>query len=120
MEPARSPGPGPSHHGARSQISGVAGAALAPLAARGAGELTGARVGLLAAGAVALGAVSGVAFSVGLIRIGSARAAILTFLEPLVAVAVGAAVWNEPLSPLAIVGGLLVIGAGIEVARKAR
>lgn len=98
----------------------LAAAALSPLAARHAGGLSGARIGLLAAGAVVLGAVFGVAFSVGLIRIGSARAAILTFLEPLVAVAVGAAVWNEPLSPLAVVGGLLVIGAGIEVARKAR
>jgi drug/metabolite transporter (DMT)-like permease len=95
-------------------------AVMAPLAARHAGELTGARVGLVAAGSVVLGAASGVAFSVGLLRIGSARAAVLTYLEPLVAVAVGATVWNEPLSPLAVVGGLLVIGAGIEVARKAR
>jgi drug/metabolite transporter (DMT)-like permease len=98
----------------------LAAAAMAPLVARHAGELTGARVGLLAVGAATLGAGSGVAFSVGLIRIGSARTAVLTYLEPLVAVAVGAAVWNEPLSPLAIAGGLLVIGAGIEVARKAR
>jgi drug/metabolite transporter (DMT)-like permease len=98
----------------------LAAAAMAPLAVRHAGELTGARLGLLAAGSVTLGAASGVAFTVGLIRIGSARAAVLTFIEPLVAVAVGAAVWNEPLSPLAVVGGLLVIGAGIEVARKAR
>lgn len=98
----------------------LAAAAMAPLAARHAGELTGARVGLVAAGAATLGAASGVAFTVGLMQIGSARAAVLTYLEPLVAVAVGAAVWNEPLSPLAVVGGLLVIGAGIEVARKAR
>ncbi|HEX3476611.1 MAG TPA: DMT family transporter [Kofleriaceae bacterium] len=95
-------------------------AAMAPLAARHAGELTLPRLGLLAAGSATLGAASGVAFSVGLIRIGSARAAVLTYLEPLVAVGVGATVWHEPLSPLAAVGGLLVIGAGIEVARKAR
>ena len=98
----------------------LAAAAMAPLAARHAGELTGPRLGLIAAGSVVLGAASGVAFTVGLIRVGSARAAVLTYLEPLVAVAVGAMVWNEPLSPLAVVGGLLVIGAGIEVARKAR
>ncbi|HEX8113807.1 MAG TPA: EamA family transporter, partial [Kofleriaceae bacterium] len=85
-----------------------------------AGELTLPRLGLLAAGSIALGAASGVAFTVGLIRVGSARAAVLTFIEPLVAVGVGAAVWGEPLSPLAVVGGTLVLGAGIEVARKAR
>jgi DME family drug/metabolite transporter len=98
----------------------LAAAVMAPLAVRHAGELTGARLGLLALGAVVLGAASGVAFAVGLIRIGSARAAVLTFIEPLVAVGVGAAVWGEPLSPLSVVGGVLVLGAGIEVARKAR
>lgn len=98
----------------------LAAAVLAPLAVSHAGELTGARLGLLAIGAVVLGAASGVAFTVGLIRIGSARAAVLTFIEPLVAVGVGAAVWGEPLSPLSVVGGALVLGAGLEVARKAR
>jgi DME family drug/metabolite transporter len=98
----------------------LAAAAMAPLAVRHAGELTLPRLGLLATAAVTLGAASGVAFTVGLIEIGSARAAVLTFLEPLAAVAVGAAVWDEPLSPLAVAGGALVLGAGIEVARKAR
>jgi DME family drug/metabolite transporter len=101
----------------------VAVVVLAPLAAGGLGdlgELTAARFGLLAAGAVVLGAVSGVAFTLGLLRIGSARAAVLTFIEPMVAVGVGAAVWHEPLSPIAAVGGALVLGAGIQVARKAR
>ncbi len=98
----------------------LAAAAMAPWAAAHLDELTPSRLGLLAAGAIALGAASGVAFTVGLIRIGSARAAVLTFLEPLVAVGVGAAVWGEPLSPLTLVGGTLVLGAGIEVARKAR
>jgi drug/metabolite transporter (DMT)-like permease len=98
----------------------LAAAAMAPLVAGHLGELTPAGLGRLALGAVALGAAAGVAFSVGLLRIGSARAAVLTFIEPLVAVAVGAAVWREPLSPLAVLGGALVLGAGIEVARKAR
>jgi drug/metabolite transporter (DMT)-like permease len=98
----------------------LAAAVMAPLAAPHLHELTAPRLGLLAAGAVTIGAASGVAFTVGLIRIGSARAAVLTFIEPLVAVAVGATVWGEPLSPLAVVGGALVLGAGIEVARKAR
>jgi drug/metabolite transporter (DMT)-like permease len=98
----------------------LAAAALAPLAAGHLDALTLPRLGLLAIGAVTIGAASGVAFTVGLIRIGSARAAVLTFIEPLVAVAVGAVVWREPLSPLAALGGALVLGAGIEVARKAR
>ena len=40
--------------------------------------------------------------------------------EPLVAVAVGVLVWDEPLRPLAWVGGAFVLAAGIHVARKAR
>jgi drug/metabolite transporter (DMT)-like permease len=98
----------------------LAGAVLAPLAAGHLGELTLASVGLLAIGAVMLGAVSGVVFTVGLIRIGSARAAVLTFIEPLVAVAVGATVWHESLHPVAAVGGLVVLGAGFQVARNPR
>ena len=77
-------------------------------------------VGLLAAGAITIGAGSGILYVVGLTRIGSARAAVLTFAEPLVAVIVGAVVWEEPLHPLAAVGGAMVLGAGIYVARKAR
>ena len=75
---------------------------------------------LLVAGSVSIGAVSGVVFVIGLTRIGSARAAVLTFAEPLVAVAVGATVWHEPLHPLAAIGGAMVLGAGIHVAREAR
>lgn len=98
----------------------LGGIALAPLAAGHLGELTPGRLGLLAAAAATLGAASGVVFSLGLLRIGSARAAVLTFLEPLVAVAVGAVVWREPLHPAAALGGMLVLGAGLEVARTAR
>jgi drug/metabolite transporter (DMT)-like permease len=98
----------------------IAAVALAPIAAGHLGEVTPASLGLLVAGAATIGAAAGVVFTVGLVRIGSARAAVLTFMEPLVAVGVGAAVWGEPLSPLSVVGGALVLGAGIEVARKAR
>lgn len=75
---------------------------------------------LLAAGSITVGAASGIVFANGLTKIGSARAAVLTFAEPLVAVAVGALVWDEALHPLAAVGGAMVLGAGIYVARKAR
>lgn len=75
---------------------------------------------LLAAGAISIGAGSGVMFAIGLTRIGSARAAVLVFAEPLVAVMIGALVWGEPLHAVAAVGGAMVLGAGIHVAREAR
>lgn len=98
----------------------LAAALLAPFAIPYAGQITTADVGLIGAGAATIGCASGVIFATGLARIGSARAAVLTFAEPLVAVAVGVLVWEETLHPLAIVGGLLVLGAGIHVAGKAR
>jgi drug/metabolite transporter (DMT)-like permease len=98
----------------------VAAVAMAPLLVGHLGELTAYRVGLLVCGSATIGAASGVVFAIGLLRLGSARAAILTFLEPIVAVTLGAAVWDEPLHPTAIIGGALVIGAGIQVVRRAR
>lgn len=77
-------------------------------------------LGLLAAGSSTIGAVSGIMFVIGLARIGSARASILTFAEPIVAVGVGALVWHEPVRPLAGLGASLILGAGIYVAKQAR
>lgn len=94
--------------------------ALAPLAIPHLEDVSPEDFALLAAGAGTIGATGGVVFAIGLMRIGSARAAVLTFAEPLVAVAVGALVWDEPLHALAIVGGVMVLGAGIHVARQAR
>jgi drug/metabolite transporter (DMT)-like permease len=104
---------------AMSYHSLIAAAVLAPLLVAGAGTVTAPALALIVIGAATLGCLSGVAFVIGLTWIGSARAAVLTFAEPLVAVAVGALVWHEPLRPLAAVGGVLVLGAGIHVARKA-
>lgn len=97
----------------------IAAAATAPLALAH-GAISARDLGLLAAGAITIGAGSGVLYVVGLTRIGSARAAVLTYAEPLVAVLVGALVWEEPLHTTAAIGGTLVLGAGIYVARKAR
>jgi drug/metabolite transporter (DMT)-like permease len=94
--------------------------ALAPFALPHLHEIAADNLALLAAGAVSIGATSGVVFAIGLARIGSARAAVLAYAEPLVAVGVGAIVWDEPLHPLALVGGAMVLGAGIHVARQAR
>jgi len=93
---------------------------LAPFAAPQLGAITAPAVGRIAIGAVTIGAVSGIVFNAGLGRIGSARAAVLTFAEPIVAVAVGVLAWHEPLQPLAAVGGALVLGAGVYVARSTR
>ena len=77
-------------------------------------------VGLLAIGSILCGTCATWLFLDGLRRIGSARAAVLTFLEPLVAVVVGWLVWGEEMSPLALLGGALVLGAGGWVARAQR
>ena len=105
---------------AMSYHSALAALVMLPFAVSGFATVTWFDVGLLSAGAATIGAMSGVLFVVGLGRIGSARAAVLTFAEPLVAVIVGALVWDEPLRPLGIAGGAFVLVAGIHVARHAR
>ncbi|MBA3392335.1 MAG: DMT family transporter [Deltaproteobacteria bacterium] len=105
---------------AMSYHSLLAAVVLTPLLVIGAGAVSADDLALITAGATTIGAASGVIFVIGLGRIGSARAAVLTFAEPLVAVTVGALVWGEALHPLAALGGAMVIGAGIHVAGKAR
>lgn len=105
---------------ALSYHSAIAAVVMMPLAVSGFDTVSRFDLGLLAAGSATIGAASGVAFIIGLGRIGAAKTAVLTFAEPLVAVAVGALVWDEPLRPLAAVGGALVLSAGIHVARQAR
>ncbi len=105
---------------AMSYHSLIAAAATAPLLAFHDGEISAKSVGIVAIAAASIGAGSGVVYAVGLTRIGSARAAVLTFAEPLVAVAVGVLAWHESLNWTAALGGALVLGAGIYVARPAR
>ncbi|MEP6862076.1 MAG: DMT family transporter [Deltaproteobacteria bacterium] len=83
-------------------------------------RVTATDLGYLVAGSITIGTGSGVLFVVGLGRIGSARAAVLTFAEPLVAVCVGALAWAQPLGAIAALGGALVLAAGIHVSRQAR
>lgn len=73
-------------------------------------------VGVLWIAAALLGVGANVAFAIGLVRIGSARGSVLAFVEPLVACIVGWLVWGESMGPLSIVGGALIIGAGVLVA----
>jgi len=83
-------------------------------------NVTAPALGWLATGAILLGVGSNTLFIGGLQRIGAGRTAVLTFAEPLVAVAIGVLVWNQPIGPIAAVGGALVLAAGIHVARQAR
>jgi drug/metabolite transporter, DME family len=102
-----------------SYHSALAAVVMLPFAVSGLATVRWTDVALIAAGSTTIGALSGIVFIAGLGRIGAARSAVLTFAEPLVAVAVGALVWHEPLRPLAAVGGALVLAAGIHVARQA-
>jgi drug/metabolite transporter (DMT)-like permease len=86
---------------------------LAPLIRPGAlAEADPLRLAWLAAGAVVLGALAGVAFVRGLALVGSTTAATLAFLEPLVAVVIGWIAWGESLGWPALAGGAVVLGAG--------
>lgn len=64
----------------------------------------------LLAGSLLLGAIAGLVFVWGLRRTPSNVAATLTFVEPLVAVLVGAVVYGEKMGMVGAAGGLLVLG----------
>jgi DME family drug/metabolite transporter len=105
---------------AMSYHSLLAAAVMIPFGVSGFATVTASDLALVSAGAATIGALSGIMFVMGLARIGSARAALLTFAEPLVAVLVGVLAWHEPLHPLAALGGGLVVISGVHVARQAR
>ena len=56
-------------------------------------------------------------FFAGLDRIGPTRAATLSTVEPLVTVALAATVLGEPISPVQVVGGILILAAVVLLAR---
>ncbi|MBP9087173.1 MAG: DMT family transporter [Kofleriaceae bacterium] len=91
----------------------IAGVLLLPLALADISLLNGSNLALLSTAAITIGAISGVLFVAGLERIGSARAAVLTYAEPLVAVVIGVVYWHEAASGWAVLGGLLIAGAGL-------
>jgi drug/metabolite transporter (DMT)-like permease len=77
-------------------------------------------VALLAAVAVGPGALGGIAFVWGLRRMPAAHASTLTLLEPLVSVALGAAVLGERLGIGALIGGAAILaGAAIVLVQRA-
>lgn len=70
---------------------------------------------LLFAGSLLPGVVAGLLFVRGLSSVPASRASVLTLLEPLVAVSIGALVWNEWPGPLAAIGGGLIVAAAYVV-----
>src|SRR5690606_2245405 len=85
----------------------IAALVLLPFAAPHAAEIEKGDALLLLLGGLLPGTLSAYLFIDGLRRIGSARAAVLTLLEPTVAVLVGFVVWNEPLTHIGVLGGAL-------------
>lgn len=80
--------------------------------------LNGTAYGWLVAGAVSAGTLTTFVFLRGLFLIPAPHAAILTLLEPLVAVILGVLVWGERLSAVGWLGGVLVLGAAAAVVRE--
>ena len=66
--------------------------------------------------AILVGAIGGGLFYFGLQRIAAQRAAVLTYLEPLVASLVGALAFGELPGPIGVAGGLLILASGAAVA----
>ena len=69
----------------------------------------------LALPACALGIGGGTLFYWGLSRMPAAHAGVLTYLEPVVAVGVGAALLHEPLGAGSVAGAVLILAAGLAV-----
>jgi len=61
------------------------------------------------------GTMAGVAFVWGLRRMPAAHASMLTLIEPVVAVLIGAAVYGEAMGPRVFMGGALVLGGAAAV-----
>lgn len=76
--------------------------------------------GVLTAAGITIGAASGVAFIRGLRLIPTAHGAVLTFLEPIVALALGVLALGQPLEPRAILGACAILGAGAFVVAPSR
>lgn len=79
--------------------------------------LSGSGIARLAVGSLVTGTFAGWIFVRGMAVVGSARSAILAFIEPLVAVIVGFLAFGEELPPIALLGGALIVLAGILVSR---
>lgn len=79
------------------------------------GLVTAPSLGVVVAGALGPGALSGLLFVWGLRRIAASHASVLTLLEPFVAVVLAAAVLGEGLGAVPIAGGALILTGAILV-----
>ncbi len=79
------------------------------------GLVTARSLGIVVAGALGPGALSGLLFVWGLRRIAASHASVLTLLEPFVAVVLAAAVLGEGLGAVPIAGGALILTGAILV-----
>ncbi|HEY1099114.1 MAG TPA: DMT family transporter, partial [Myxococcota bacterium] len=73
---------------------------------------------VLSVGGVVCGAVALLTFYAGLRRLPASRAGVLTLVEPVVAVVVGAVVFQEALAPMTVLGGAIVVAAVASVERR--
>lgn len=96
----------------------IAALLLLPLAVGELSSIEPSDVGYLMAGILLPGTLAGVLFIRALPVIGSARAAVLALIEPLVACLVGWAAFGERLGPLGALGGALVLLAAAYVATE--
>lgn len=74
----------------------------------------------VAAGGLVCGLAAGTMFNVGLRRIPAAAASVLTYLEPVTAVLLGALVFGEVLRPSAVIGAMVVLGTSLWVVSERR
>ncbi len=88
---------------------------LAPIEWRALFDAAWPQLAALAIPACVLGILGGTAFYWGLARMPAAHAGVLTYLEPVVAVGVGAAALHEPLGLPSLGGAALILTAGLAV-----
>ncbi len=77
-------------------------------------------IGVVALGSLGPGALAGLFFVWGIRHVAASRASTLTLLEPLVAVLIGVVIYGETVGLSGVLGGgLILLGAGLVVARRA-
>ncbi len=91
---------------------------LALLVPHGAWTLSSEGLTWLVAGALGPGALAGVVFVRGLSVVPTARASVLTLLEPLTALTIAAFAWGESLGVRGLFGGAAILTAGYFVVRE--
>jgi drug/metabolite transporter (DMT)-like permease len=72
----------------------------------------------LMAGAIGPGAIAGVLFVRALAQVSAARAAVLTYIEPLTAVMIATLAWGQPFTVWSVLGGAAILLAGYWVVRE--